>query len=595
MRMHSLRLWLAVAFVVGAAHPGVTQSGNPAQLRPSRIVTGIRSPAQLLEELQWLIGEVAGEQKTWNEKLIPAFEVFLIGVDSKRPLGVDFVFDRTNGSRSQWQVPLESLNDFRAENLEPIDIQSRRVGSDRTLYQLTSTTLDYKGWMRIVDNYASISTVKEDVPADMPSPRKALDELLNPKGYSAGLYTRNDADGMSDRREAFAKIRENMLASVTRRPTETREAFELRQAVVRHQALRLERLFVETESLTAGWITDRTRRESRGELTLTALAGTELAGVVSLLGANPSYFAAVPTTDNAVVTGRLNFPVDDRLQLQVDEFFRLAGPVWKQRIDGDKSLTAAQKTARKQVVDLLFEMIQEGGTLRVLEACIEITPTADGLHQLLCGIRTADGTKAIEILKLIPQAVEGFALETNVDAVDDVAFHRLKFTEQVPESLKSFYGESGDAYIATYKEAVWIAGGADALERLKATIALVRSTPGEPTGEVLIGKARLGIILTHLDHLAVETGFDLDQFLGRDPAAAPEDNDKTRRGGALLTGIDWRGIALPTLRKSEEDRLTIEVRQHQGVLSAHTHVQVGILQAAGKVIAKVATDKLGEQ
>lgn len=595
MRKLSLRLWLAVVFLMGAAHPGVTQSGNPAQLRPTRIVTGIRSPAQLLEELQWLIGEVAGEQKTWNDKLVPAFEVFLIGVDSQRPLGVDFVFDRTNGSRSQWQIPLENLNDFRTENLEPIDIQSRRAGNDRTLYQLTSTTLDYKGWMRIVDNYASISEVKEDVPPDMPSPRKALDALLNPQGYSAGLFARNNADGLSDRREAFAKIRENMLASVTRRPTETREAFELRQAVVRHQALRLERLFVEAETLSAGWITDKNLRESRGELTLTALAGTELAGVLHLLGANPSYFAAVPSTDNAIVTGRLNFPVDDRLQLQVDEFFRLANPVWKQRIDGDKSLTAAQKTARKQVVDLLFEMIQEGGTLRVLEACIEITPTPNGLHQLLCGIRTADGTKAIEILKLIPQAVEGFALETNVDVADDVSFHRLKFTEQVPESLKTFYGESGDAYIATYKEAVWIAGGPDALPRLKETIALVRSTPAEPTGEVLIGKAKLGTILTHLDHLAVETGFDLDQFLGRDPAAATDANDKNKRGGALLTGFDWRGIALPALRKSEEDRLTVEVRQQQGALSAKTHVQVGILQAAGKVIAKVAADKLGEE
>lgn len=591
MRKLSLRLWLAIVFLSGFANRGETQAGNPTPARPTRIVTGLPSPARLLGELEWLVADLAGEPKTWNEQVAPSFDIFLIGVDTERPLGLDFVFDRTAGFRYQWQVPLENLNDFRTENLLPIDIESRRAGADRTLYNLDAPALGYKGFMRIVDNYASISEQREDVPADMPSPRMALDAMLAPQAYSAGISARNDAAGIEDRRETFATIRDEALAGVTRRPTETKEAFELRQTLARHQFRRMERLFVEAESLSAGWITDKSQRNARGELSLTALPGTDLAAVVADLGAAASYFAAVPAADAAVVSGRINMAVDDKLQTQIDEACKLLNPVWKQRIDAEKDLTAAQKTAWKQIIDLALDMIGDVRDIRVVDACIEITPTADTLHQFVGGIRTSDGDKAVEILKHLPAAMEDMAFEANIETVGDVAIHRLKSTGKIPEALSSFYGGSGEVYLATCKAAVWAAGGPEALTLLKETISKAQAEPGEPNGDVVVGKIKLGPVLKNLDDLAVETGFDLNKFLGRDSTAA-EPSSRASGSSSLLAGLDMRSIVLPVLTRSADDVFTGRIRQQEGVIHAECHVQVGILQAAGKVIARVAAERL---
>ncbi|MCA9054346.1 MAG: hypothetical protein KDA75_10945 [Planctomycetaceae bacterium] len=597
MRKLCLRRCLVLVLTVLLAAPGVAQPGNPQSPKPTRVVSGLPSATGLLSDLEFVVGKLAGEQETWEETLYPAAEVFLIGVDMERPIGADLVFDREGGQRKQLQIPISDLQEFRDENLEPIDIQSRRRKPD--YYQLSSSALGFDGWMRYVDNYASISTQESDVPAGMASPEKALQSLLDKAGYDAAAQLRNDAEGSSDRQSAFAEFRENMLAGITRRPTETAEAFTLRKRLAQHQSERLERLFVQAEQVTAGWITDAVKKEAHGEVLLSALAGTDLATILNRFGTYASYFSAVATTDNSLLHGRINLPIDKAFRQQANEFYELVAPVWKQRIDGDAKLNDTQKTARNKICELALEMLKEGSTLDTIDACLEITPTTDGKHILLGGIRATDGTKTVEILKLIPDALGDLALELDVDKAGTAAIHQFKPTGDVPKTLEAFYGKDQPVYVATSPDAIWISCGVGSLEKLKETIALVETTKGEANGDVFVGTIRLGPMLKHLDDLAVELGISAEQLLGRPvgDAAGDEDEDaggkKKRKPGQAVLAVDWRGIALPVLLEGPIDHFGVHVYQQEGVIHAEADVEEGVLKAAGKVIATVAAEKLG--
>ena len=593
MRIVCLRRCLILVCSLILCVPGAAESGNPAGSRPTRVVTGLPSATVLLSDLEYVVGTLSGEQETWEDTLLPAAEVFLIGVDMERPIGADLVFDRDGGQRKQLQIPIDDLDIFREENLEPIDIQSRR--RKKNLYSLESESLEYDGWMRIVDKYASISKSEDDVPPDMPSPEGILDDLLNGAGYDAAARVRNDSEGISDRQSAFEEFRENMLAGITRRPTETAEAFTLRKRLAQHQSERLERLFVQSQELLAGWTTDAEQAEARGEVRLSALPGTDLAQVLTRFGVTPSYFSAVATTDDAILHGRVNVPLDKALRRQADEFYELVKPVWSQRIEGGESLSETQVGARQQISDLVIEMLKAGTELDAVEACLEITPTDAGTHILLGGIRAEDGTKAVDILKLIPDALGELDLELDIETSGKAAIHAFKPTGEVPDTLEAFYGEKQPVYVATSPDAVWIAVGGGSLEKLKETIAAVETTEGEANGDVFLGRVRLGPMLTHLNDLAVETGFDPQKLMGRDSngEAGDADGETKKKPGQALKAIDWQGIALPVLQESEIDHFTLHVYQTEGVIHADAHVEQGVLKAAGKVIATVAAEKLG--
>ncbi|MFV0445993.1 MAG: hypothetical protein ACK5Q5_20645 [Planctomycetaceae bacterium] len=590
MRKLRLRQWLSAGVAALCFAPGTLQSGSPQAAEPTRIITGVPSAERLLDDLRWIVGDLAGDQETWDETLQPAAEVFLIGVDPSRPVGTDVVFDREGGQRKQFNIPISNLQEFREENLEPIDIQSSRKAPD--YYKLTSDALGYEGWMRYLDNYASISTKEQDVPSGMPSPMVALDKLLKESGYDAGLTATNNSDGIADRRDAFQEFRENMLAGISRRPSETPEAFELRKRLAHHQTERLERLFVEAEQVLGGWITDAKKEEARGEMLLSALAGTDLAKALGSFGATASHFAAIPTTEASLVHGRMNIPVDPTLQNQADEFYKLVAPVWKQRIDGDESLTAEQKAARHKICDLGLEMLNDGRALKALDAFIEIAPSASGKNTLLTGIRAADGTKAVALIEQIPAALSDLTLELNVDKAGDLSIHKFKMSK-VPEALKSFYGEGSEVYVATGKDAVWIAAGDGALDLLKQQLQLVAESKPEANGDVFVGRVKLGPVLKHLDDLGTEVGFDLNKFLGRAPAAETESDDSSKKNpGQALMSLDLRKLALPTLQEGNEDHFSLHVKKADKKVRADVKVERGVLKAAGKVIAKVAAERL---
>jgi hypothetical protein len=612
--VNSLRKpWLLTAVMASAllADPGNAQSGNPQQSRATRVKAGITSAEGVIEKLRYVVDGLAGQEKAWEESLFPSIDVFLIGVDTTRPVGADVVFDpaEEEGARKQFHVPIarnakqpgkNELQIFLTDNLEPIDIQNRKLGRAGDYYKLDSPTLDWEGYLRVVDDYASISATEADVPAGMPSPQAALDALLKSGGYDAAARIQNAAEGTADRKESFGKFREKMLTKVKKRTTETAAEYDLRRTLGEQQLDRLERMFVQSQEVTLGWTTDVKKNEARADLLLTALPGSELARAVAQFGAKPSYFAAVSTTGDALLSGRVNLALDEFMLAQLDKFYDQSQPVWKKKIAdrlGKDGITEANVAARQQIADLFAAMLREGKSLGALDGFVEMTPTAAGMHTVLFGIRAADGNKAIDILKLIPEAVQGWQVELNVDSQGGAAIHKITLKANQPEAIKKFYGGTGELFVATSPEAVWISGGENALSRLKETIELVGKSEKTADGVVFSMNLRLGPTLTHLDELAQEKGFNLEEWLGRSKAAAEEpeaEEEGRRRPAQALAGFDWRGVALPELKGAEQDRVhTVIRREANGQITGRTRIERDVLKAAGKVIAKIAEEKLG--
>lgn len=593
---------LALALTVLFADPGVAQSGNPAGAHGSRISGGLSSPAQVMEKLEHVVGKLANEQKAWDDQLFPSIDVFLIGLDQKQPVGADLVFDKEEerGVRKQFHIPIDKLTDFLNDNLAPIDINAKSKGKDKTYYELDSPTLEWHGFMRLKEKYASISSRETDVPATMVSPKTGLTNLLNKGGYDAAARLDNTGEGTADRQQAFTRYRDDLLTRIQKRTNETDAEYQLRRGLAEQQLDRLGRLFVQSREMHVGWTTDIARNEVHADLKLAALAGTDLAALVNKIGSEGSYFSAIPTTTDAVLSGRVNLAVDDFLQKQLDTFYDLSLPVWRQKLSEREKATPEQTATRQQILDLFVGMLREGKQIGKLDGCIEVSPIAGGKHNVLFGIRAADGTKAIEILKLIPKAVSDWQVALDADQQGQAAIHKITFGKNSPEAIKKFYGGAGEVFVATSTEAVWISGGENALARLKDAIGLVEKSTPTANGVVLDANMRLGPTLTHLDELAREEGFDLEEWLGR-KGARPDDGkgkkdgeEGKRRPAQALAGFDWRGVALPVLKDAREDRLQLLLKKDaSGEIQGTGRIEKDVLKAAGKVIARIAVEKLG--
>ena len=101
-------------------------------------------------------------------------------------------------------------------------------------------------------------------------------------------------------------------------------------------------------------------------------------------------------------------------------------------------------------------------------------------------------------------------------------------------------------------------------------------------------------MIKHLDDLALDIGFDPKKFAGESSADGDGEKagGKSRKASEALKNLDLRKIALPVLRETDEDHFKVHVRQAGGTVRGDITVERGVLKAAGKVIAKIAAERL---
>ena len=440
----------------------------------ARIRVVIPSATAVEDDLKWLIelSPTADLKKQWKNVKEGLIDAFTQGVDEKKPLSIDLVFRKDELSYES-RIPISNLLDKNKgflPSLRGMGYLNKPVGQD--FYEVFE-----KGkkpfFLRYEKDYAWIASLKEAVPANRPIPMADLQPLLAlNKDVVAEL--KNDSAGLAKRRQNFQALRTQFEALVRIKRNEDPNVFNLRKLSTTQQLNEAERFLVETESLQASWTTNAVSPAGfgRGEFSLTALPETDLLKSIEQFAVKPSYFANVKLHDSPIAVGRLNFPLDSVRVAHLKDFYKAVRPVVESEIKARPAATYSddQKAATQQATTSFLDLLDAGLGRGVVDAFADAYAFAPGKNVLVCGIRTANGKQADEIVKILPKLKSEWEVKLDVHEHGGVKIHELTVPKSRLESFQKVFADNSVIYVGTSQDAVWGAVGADGLAQLKTAI-----------------------------------------------------------------------------------------------------------------------------
>ena len=571
-----------------------------AEEESSRVIAGLHSAQTLLDDLEYIVAEVAGRKESYEDNIFLNIDTFLIGVNVEESVRMDLIFSEEFGLEYQVIVPFSDLKEFLNDNLDPIDIVAERTRSDRDLYEITGNV--YEGWMRVFKDpdYAVFFPRKEGIPKDMPHPAK-LDDKLVEKGYGLFAHLKNDVENIDGRNKAFEKSRNKTVDALKKSTEESQNEFELRKKWLDLRLSIVQQWFAESTGFTAGSLLDKKEETLSGELDFAAIPDTGLAGTIERIHKEASYFAPIKPADDPALSIRTHLAFDEKLGSQFVEFYMLSNTVAHELIDEDSDLDDGQKAARKKVADLLNKVLVDSTEFGVVDSFLDINPSGD-LHTFLMGIR-CDGQEQIEqVFDELPKGQTGWKLEKDVDEVEGVKIHKVVIDTEIPESLtKMFGGPGGITYVAVSDKAFWVSFGANGLEELKASITAVRTAEDVKSTDVVLS------INGHAQPLSVTLGDlinDEANLLGTlytrrqkststdEDDAGSEETGTGRQAASSFMAFEWI-TKVSDAMEGEDDRVSIELKyKEKETLAGTATAHKAILKAVGTMIANFADDNL---
>ena len=588
IRQIALVLCGSLGLIGGVA---VAQQAPPAHA--PQIHVALNSTDELMADLKFLC-ELAGLQGGKGWKLLEPFLVeTFAGTDPKKPFVVDVLFN-ANGSDVRAHFPLlvdpkKPLGQKFLTNLAGIGIHNKRFGGG--VIQLGGGAQvvpgeAFNGFLRILGppiNYASISTDRFLLPANLPDPTKGnVVAALLAKKYDLGLLMKNVKQADTDqkaRRADFQKAKENLLAGLKKKPEDTPEGFALQKALLEHNLGELERFIAESDELTLGWITDAPKKEARLDLELSTIPGSALDTSAKLLGQAPGMFASVPRSPDAILSGRLHFPLDEFRQSSLVSSMPLYRAAADADITASTNKSAEQKEAMKLASKLWFDMVDAEVKAGVIDALIEMSQANGEKSNLVFGIKAKDGQALKGILELIPKMNADYKVQLDVEKVGDYAIHSI----QIPENREDFemiFGKGAPVFVATGPNAWWVAVGAKSLDQLKLALGAAGQGNAVQANNFLTLFGRVGPWIEYIDTRRAR----LDALPS--DIKLTEADVKDRKDRAAL-----RKVALDTF-KSGKGTFETKLDAKAGRVTGSTRFDEGILHFIGSAISDFSNKTL---
>lgn len=548
---------LVTLITLTAAVPAVAQ-GNAAP-NVSIVQNGADN---LFKDLEFIMLANPKNAKEWKD-LKEYINVYLEGMDRDRPVRVDIILGES-ATRYNFALPVKNrtqLDVFLKQTLRPLDLDFKRIFG--TLYR--SRTNTFKGYLRYKHKYALISEKQSDVKPGIAHPLTGVRNLAEKYDLAVhGLNKKVGGDDMMTRRGWFQNNRKQIEPALKRKATESEAEFKLRKMLLGHQLNEAERFYAESEELLLGWTTDVAKGEGRLDLRLIPIPNSSLDGSVKMLGVKPAFFANIERTDNAILSVRINHPLDTLRQAQFIEAFKGFRDVAVEKINADKKHTDAEKQAGVKVADLIVKLLTENVDKGLFDSFIEVHGNSNGKNTALAGLRTADGTIVVDILKELAKTDKNQNVKIDVAKEGDVRIHSTAIDVNKHPEFRFFVGDD-KIFIGSSKETVWIASGTNALAELKAAIkktaAPNKGSAADPFVDVFV---KIGPWL------------ELHQ---------------ERRGNE--GDVDARKEALEAF-KPGVDELTLQLRREKSGVTGQMVVQTDILRYAGNTIAKFMKEQLSE-
>ncbi len=426
--------------------------------------------ADLIDLVKQALTPALQKQAGTLQDVLDEFEV---GVAGDRPLVMELVFTKA-GIDYQGAIPYLKPIDNRRQglfaNLAGFGFKIDPIKNDPTLYEVQDKAQPKPFYLRDLAGfeYAVLANDPAAVPNTLPNPQTRVAPWLG-NGRDIVVHLEQGTEGADARKAAMAAAREQLESVLKFNRDESKEDFALRKATATLNLAEMERFLLDAQKFTAAWTTDVPAGKGHGELELTAFPGSSLANSIELAASKPSYFANIALKPDAVFYGRMRFPLDAFRKEQLKLYYPTLRPVLKSQVDTRERLTADGKVAAKQAADLLVDLFEAGLADDAIDSLIQIETAKNG-HSLIAGVRVVDGSKALEIVKLLPTIQSEWKVKLDLVRHGEVAIHQVTLPERWQDEFKTMFGGEPVLHVGTSKDAVWGAAGEGSLEILKGAI-----------------------------------------------------------------------------------------------------------------------------
>ncbi len=555
--------------------PQTARAQQPQKKVMPRITIVHPGVKSLRNDLKAMFGLTSKKERKQWKNVNDFLEQFLKGVDEDKPIRIDFLAEKSN-LPMLLSVPVNDIGDFR-DGIEILGVLTDPERKDKSLYESEDA---FEGFMRYLKGYASFATKKNDVAAILLGDRSLAIKDLVRRNYNIGVEIVNTEMGAADRnlrRKKFADSRANLMAAIKKQPSESKAAFALRRLAAEHQMDEAERFLADIDRLTAGFNLKPKAAGATLSMDLKPIEGSELAGTIADFGKTISIFSNVKREPNAILSLRVNHPLDDMRKENFAEFWDKTLPDSVERIDKSE-LSSGEKASAKELAKHILGMLKLGSDAGIIDAFVEVTKEPNGKHTMISGLKVPPGCDLMKMLELVPKANTKQKLEKNVARYGDTDIHKLIMSTKYKAEFNDFFANDGVIWVGISDNGLWTAvGSAGAENKLKAAIEEVGK---ESTGEM--GAPAIDL-MAHL-----RPWIDLKNKVEARLPVPKEKKKKSRR--QEMRDLGRRALDSMT---DKDDVITFKLKRLEDRIEGVTEYGTGVIRLLGKLLAKFSKENLG--
>lgn len=564
------------------------------------------------------------------ETLIDTLEVFVVGMESEQPLGIR-VLSGPNGLSPAVTLPvrgggapgpINAKNDPQfqkmLENLWDLDLKTAPAplpGLTRLIPAAIRTKLPglklapaerlmfggYDGFMRREKDAVQMAKELIDV-----RELKGLIPFPYEKGVDLGVTIDGKAQKLEDRLKAFEKVRKELLGALKKKADETQTAFDLRKASLEQLVAELERFYSESSEIRFLWKVDNDKKTAGSDVDISALPNTELEKSVKLVEPAPLRYAQV-TTQNTVASANANMPFDDMRKKHSAEMAKLLRAHADQMVTDNKNRTDEQKKIDRDLLSLLFDVLDDVSAKGALIGCIRSWPAPGDRFVSLGAIEVTNSANIVATLQKLGAGGGNIKIEVGIENFEQHDIHRI-VAPDVQKDLPEIISADGSIFLATGPGVLWYGSGDGVVDKIKEAIQASAAAPADSVPPLTVS-VRLGPWAKFLKDWRERNPQAAKPKEAKKPVIQPGGQRKIKAPTAkgqgdeesmftrmftLLGDLNLDKLAADSLT-STDDVMSATLSRQEDKARLSVHFDTGLIRFVGNAMSKFVKDNLADE
>ena len=454
----------------------LTAADAPAKMQPV-VVVSLASYDELFHDLEF-IGSVSDNPDLAKgfEGLVAMFTQWqgLAGLDKTKPLGAAVTTDGGNFQILGF-VPVKDVKKLYSA-LAGVIGEPDDAGDGVSRFNTAAIPIYVKqqgGWAFIGQSPESLVDLPED-------PVKLLGGLT--KDYDLGLRLHLQNIPEVFRQLAMDQIKAGVQAGLDKQPDEDEAQAEATKKFVQHQIDQMMAAFNEIDQVTIGWAIDSSGRRSLLDMSVTALADSQLAKKLAAEAPDASRFAGFLDSDPLLkmhLNGAMAPDDVENLAAATESLKAQLGAAIDKSDDlDDEQEKTVVKGLLNEALDLVVASLQKG----IINGGMKIT--GSGPFTVIAGGYFSEGYKLEALFKKAAELLtdeddkDAPKFKFNVAKQEGVRFHSITMPwgdddddDDDAELLEAMLGENLELTLGFGSESVFVALGADGVKAIKQVMA----------------------------------------------------------------------------------------------------------------------------